>query len=116
MKHKTAVFAKRQRHKLITHQYIGVLVEYMAVASLVLLVYLVVVSLGNGYMYAVFSSCEQCIVNCQQHIECLCGTREEEVATDGNLLDIHLPAYVDSLLPVGLECRDVIFRYVYIVQ
>ena len=88
----------------------------MAVASFVLLVYLIVVTLSDGYMYAVLGSCEQCIVDCQQYIEGLCGTREEEVATNGNLLDIHLPAYVDSLLPVGLERRDVIFRYVYIVQ
>ena len=116
MKHKAAIITKRQRHILIAHQYIRVLVEDMAVASLVLQVYFVMVTLSDGYMYAVFGSCEQCIVNCQQHIEGLCGTREEEVATDGNLLDIHLPAYVDSLLPVGLECRDVIFRYVYIVQ
>ena len=116
MEYKTAVITKRQRHILIAHQYIRVLVEDMAVASLVLLVYLIVITLSDGYMYAVFGCREQSIVNCQQHIEGLCGTREEEVATDGNLLDIHLPAYVDSLLPVGLECRDVIFRYVYIVQ
>ena len=116
MKHEAAVIAQRQRHILIAHQYIRVLVEDMAVASLVLLVYLIVVTLSDGYMYAVFGCCEQCIVDCQQHIERLRCTREEEVATDGNFLDIHLPAYVDSLLPVGLECRDVIFRYVYIVQ
>ena len=116
MKHEAAVIAQWQRHILIAHQYIRMLVEDMAVATLVLLIYFVVVSLGNGYMNTVLGSCEQCIVDCQQHIERLCGTREEEVATDGNLLDIHLPAYVDSLLPVGLECRDVIFRYVYIVQ
>ena len=116
MEHKAAVITKRQRHILIAHQDIRVLVEDMAVASLILLVYLIVVALSDGYMYAVLGSCEQCIVNCQQHIERLRGTREEEVATNGNLLDIHLPAYVNSLLPVGLECRDVIFRYVYIVQ
>ena len=87
----------------------------MAVASLVLLIHLIVVALSNGYMYAVLSGCEQRIVNSQQNIECLRCTREEEVATDGNLLNIHLPTYVDSLLPVGLECRDIVLRYVYIV-
>ena len=116
MKHEAAVITQWQRHILIAHQYIRVLVKDMAVASLILLVYLIVVTLGNGYMDTVLGSCEQRIVNCQQHIERLRGTREEEIATDGNLLDIHLPAYVDSLLPVGLERRDVIFRYVYIVQ
>ena len=64
MKHEAAVITKRQRYILIAHQYIRVLVEDMAVASLVLLIYLIVVTLGNGYMYAVLGSCEQCIVNC----------------------------------------------------
>ena len=81
MKHKTTVITQWQRHILIAHQYIRVLVEDMAVATLVLLIYLVVVSLGNGYMYAVFGSREQRIVNCQQHIEGLCGTLELEVVS-----------------------------------
>jgi hypothetical protein len=91
-------------------------VEDVAIAPYGLLIDFVVVAFGKGDMYAVLGGGKQGVVHGQQYVEGLGGTREEEVAAEGDLPDIHLPADVEGLLPVGRKCGDIVFRHMDIVQ
>ena len=55
-------------------------------------------------------------MNGQQHVEGLGGTAQEEVAAEGDVPDVHRPADVEGLPPVGRKLGYVIFGYVYVVQ
>lgn len=74
------------------------------------------ISFGKGYVNAVFGSRKQSVVYGQQDIKGLRGPGKEKVTSDGNLFDIHLPANIQGLLPVGLECWNVVFGNMYVIQ
>ena len=101
---------------VVRDQHVVVLVEYMAVAARRFLVYLVVVAIDHRDAHTALGSQQQGVVNSQQHVEGLGGTAQKEVAAEGDVPDVHLPADVEGLPPVGRKFGYVIFGYVYVVQ
>ena len=109
-------FGGRQGEVVVCDQYIGMLVEDMAVTARIFLVNLVVVALGHHYADTALGSREQCVMHGQQHVEALGRTREEQVAAQGDLMHIHPVTDVECLLPVGRKLRDVVLGYMNVIQ
>ena len=94
MQHEPTLLAHRHLHELIAHQRVGMLVEYMTISPFRFLVRLVMIPFGKCYVNAVVSSSKQGFVFIQQDVKSLRGPGKEKVASDGNLIDPHLPANV----------------------
>lgn len=109
-------FRTAQGQGLIHNGHIRMPVEDMAIPAQGFLVYLVVVSFRQRDMDAMVRGGYEYIPDGQQDIECLGGTGEEQVSSNNHFPDIPFPANPHGLLPVGLECRDVVFRDVDVIQ
>ena len=101
---------------VVRNQHVVVLVEDVTITARRFLVYLVVVAVDHRDAHTVLGSQQQGVMNGQQHVEGLGGTAQKEVAAEGDIPDVHLPADVEGLPPVGRKFGYVIFGYVYVVQ
>ena len=91
-------------------------VEDMTISAQGFLVHLVVVPFRQRDMNVMVRGGYKHIPDGQQDIECLGGTGKEQVSSDNHFPDIPFPANSHGLRPVGLECRDVVFRDVDVIQ
>ena len=87
----------------------------MAISAQGFLVHLVVVPFRQRDMDAMVRGGHEHVPDGQQDIECLGGTGEEQVSSDNHFPDI--PFHANPMAPASwLECRDVVFRDVDVVQ
>ena len=109
-------FRAAQGQVLIHDSHIRMPVEDMTISAQGFLVHLVVVPFRQRDMNVMVRGGYKHIPDGQQDIECLGGTGKEQVSSDNHFPDIPFPANPHGLLPVGLECRDVVFRDVDVIQ
>ena len=109
-------FRAAQGQVLIHDSHIRMPVEDMTISAQGFLVHLVVVPFRQRDMNVMVRGGYKHIPDGQQDIECLGGTGKEQVSSDNHFPDIPFPANSHGLLPVGLECRDVVFRDVDVIQ